>query len=88
MPKFTLICDHSCDLDTDIRTHTFKAEYLPEVLEHVEYFLKGAGYIFDGVVDIVDDTFPKEDFSHVHLYDEQDIPTGKSHHYFDTERNK
>jgi hypothetical protein len=92
MPKFTLICDHSNTLDTDVRTHTFKSEYLPDVLEHIEYFLKGAGYIFDGVVDIVppeeDDWKPQADFSGLNLYDEQDIPSGKSTHYFDTERNK
>ena len=85
MPKFTLICDHSNSLDTDVRTHTFQAEYIQDVLEHVEYFLKGSGYIFDGVVDIV----PVDDGTSLpELYDEMDIPSGKSHHYFDTERNK
>jgi hypothetical protein len=86
MPKFTLICDHSNSLDTDVRTHTFKAEYIQDVLEHFEYFLKGAGYIFDGVVDIV----PVDDGSTPlpELYDEQDIPSGKSPYYFDYMRNK
>ena len=89
MPKFTLICDHSNSLDTDVRTHTFQAEYIQDVLEHFEYFLKGAGYIFDGVVDIapVDDgtsTFdcPCENEGC------DCTPNNKSPYYFDTERNK
>ena len=86
MPKFTLICDHSTSLDTDVRTHTFKADYLPDVLEHIEYFLKGAGYTFDGVVDIVTEDVP------VNCPCENEgcdcTPNNKSPYYFDTERNK
>ena len=85
MPKFTLICDHSNSLDTDVRTHTFKSEYIHDVLEHIEYFLKGAGYIFDGVVDIV----PRDgEWVGQPMYDEMDVLSTKSNHYFDTERNK
>ena len=83
MPKFTLICDHSNSLDTDVRTHTFKSEYLPDVLEHIEYFLKGAGYIFDGVIDIV----PVDDGA-CEPCDDAACPCNHSSHYFDTERNK
>lgn len=87
MPKFTLICDHSNMLDTDVRTHTFKSEYLPDVLEHIEYFLKGAGYYFDGTLDFVSDNSEwigqPED-----LYDSQDVLSSKSEYYFDKERNK
>lgn len=53
MPKFTLICDHSCDLDTHVVTHQFNAEHLYDVLENIEMFLKGAGYSYDGAIDIV-----------------------------------
>jgi hypothetical protein len=89
MPKFTLICDHSNTLDTDVRTHTFKSEYLPDILEHIEYFLKGAGYIFDGVVDIV----PVDDGTQpVDCPCENEgcdcTPTNKSPYYFDYMRNK
>ena len=52
MPKFTLVCDHSCDLDTHVITHEFDADYLPDVLLNLEQFLRGAGYVFDGVLTI------------------------------------
>ena len=93
MPKFTLICEH-----TDVYgkpnekiTHEFTKEYLPDVIEDIEMFLKGAGFVISGVLDIVPLEEPwtdDVDFTGIELYDEQDLPTGKSHHYFDTERNK
>jgi hypothetical protein len=52
MTKFTLVCDHSCDLDTHVVTHQFNAEYLPDVLLNIEQFLRGVGYHFDGVLTI------------------------------------
>lgn len=55
MPKFKLICDHSCDLDTHVVTHEFDAEYLYDVIEQFQMFLKGAGYQFDGDLDIIED---------------------------------
>jgi hypothetical protein len=54
MPKFKLICDHSCDLDTHVVTHEFDAEYIGDVLDQFKHFLRGAGYYFDGEIDIVD----------------------------------
>lgn len=80
MPKFTLICDHSCALDTHIVRHEFSAETYWEVIEQFEMFLKGAGYSFDGMLDIVDPI----DETMVTL----DLPEQHSPHYFDTERNK
>lgn len=87
MPKFTLICEHS-DLYGNYNqkmTHEFTAETLDEVLENTELFIKGSGYIPNGVLDFVpideDDGYPP-------LYNESDLPMGKSHYYFDTERNK
>ena len=65
MPKFTLVCDHSCDLDTHVVTHQFNAETYWEVLEQFEMFLKGAGYNFDGHLDIVQDEVVHSD----HYYD-------------------
>ena len=80
MPRFKLICDHSCDLDTHVVTHEFNADYLPDVLMNIEMFLKGAGYIFDGQVDIIED---------------QPLQAGTfgagyqpNEHFFDTERNR
>lgn len=53
MPKFTFICDHSCDLDTHVVRHDFNAVVLSDVLENFQMFLKGAGYVFDGDIEIV-----------------------------------
>ena len=74
MPKFKLICDHSCDLDTHVVTHEFTADYLPDVLLNIDMFLRGAGYIFDGQVEVVEDNMVG-DISH-------------SDHYFDFDRNR
>lgn len=73
MPKFTLICDHSYDLDTHVITHEFKAEQLTDVLMNLDMFLKGSGYMYDGVVDIVDD---------------EPVKTSHSPYYYDAGRNK
>ena len=77
MPRFKLICDHSCDLDTHVVTHEFNADYLPDVLQNIDMFLKGAGYIYNGIVDIIDDT-PQEIKS---------VPQ-HSDHYYDINRNR
>lgn len=49
MPNFILTC---IDGD-DITTKEFQTEYLYDVIEHFEYFLKGCGYVLDGTLDIV-----------------------------------
>lgn len=74
MPKFKLICDHSCDLDTHVVTHEFTADYLSDVLLNIDMFLKGAGYNYGGRVDTVEDIVVG-DISH-------------SEHYFDFDRNR
>ena len=53
MPRFTLICDHSCDLDTHIVTHEFNAENLFDVVDNIDMFLKGAGYVYKGNLEFV-----------------------------------
>ncbi len=73
MPKFTLICDHSCDLDTHVVTHEFNAEQLTDVLMNLDMFLKGSGYMYDGVVDIVDG---------------EPVKISHSPYYYDTGRNR
>ena len=80
MPRFKLICDHSCDLDTHVVTHQFNAETYWEVIEQFEMFLKGAGYSFDGSLDLVE---------HVNL-DQATLDELSKHsdHYFDINRNR
>ena len=50
MPKFTLVCDHGEDGGSgNLKTVvTFEAEYLYDVLDNVEMFLRGSGYCFEG----------------------------------------
>jgi hypothetical protein len=95
--KYTLIAED--EFGGSITTREFTADYLPEVLSEIELFLKGAGFVFDGNLDFVNDfeTEPEwepeeewntEEWSTPELYDEQDLPKTKSHYYFDTERNK
>lgn len=75
MPKFVFTCEHK-DLWSNNQvcknTHEFEIETLDKVLENFEMFLRGAGYVFNGVVDIVP-------------VDEDDIQ--HSEHYYDVDRN-
>jgi hypothetical protein len=104
MPKFTLIGEHT-DLqgnpDGSKMTYEFHCDYLPEVLEHFELFIRGCGFVPDGTLDFVKDepyygldpdfgdhgggSLPED---YPELYESQDIPGPKSNFYFDTERNK
>ena len=74
MPKFTLVCDHSCDLDTHIVKHEFTAEHIYDVVEQFEMFLRGAGYVFNGTLDFIDDNLQDD--------------VGHSPAYYDFDRNK
>jgi hypothetical protein len=38
-----------------VTTVEFEADSLPDVLEHFELFLKGAGYMMEGKIDIIPD---------------------------------
>lgn len=66
MSKFTFVYQnfdiYSNELTSKITTET-NAETLNEVLEEFECFLKGAGYYFDGKIDIVkeDDDYDFDD---------------------------
>jgi hypothetical protein len=98
MPKFTLIAEHQNYTTgaTDSKvTHEFECEYLPDVLENVQMFLKGTGFVFDGQLDI----FEEEDDEVYGLTPEgqalwesyETFATPEPEHtkqYFDTERNK
>lgn len=96
MPKFTLIGEH-----TDLKgnpngskmTYEFYCEYLPEVLEHFDLFLRGCGYHPNGTLDFVPDQeyygLDPDFGDHGGGSTLEDYPElNKSTHYFDTERNK
>jgi hypothetical protein len=81
-------------------TREFEGDFLPDVLSELELFLKGAGFVFNGNLDFVDDFAepeyneewePEEQWTtpewDTPLYDEQDLPKNKSQHFFDTEMN-
>jgi len=92
MPKFTLTCQHT-SLWTNEQvcknTHEFEVETLSEVLENFEMFLRGAGYVFDGVIDVVpheEDYFGDGHEEHQEL--QEAAEEKHSEYYWDTERNK
>jgi hypothetical protein len=84
------------------RTIEFDAVALNDIVSEFELFLRGAGFNPTGTLDFIPDeeyygTGPEwhnEEFDtpqehwNIPLYDEQDLPMGKSKHFFDTERNK
>jgi hypothetical protein len=104
MPKFTIIGEHIDLYGTPDGTkvtYEFQVDTLDNVLEHVDLFIRGCGYNPSGTLDYVpDETYygldPEygdhgggslpEDYPE--LYESMDIPSTKSQHYFDTERNK
>lgn len=85
-------------------TYEFEADGISDVLYNTDLFLRGVGYFPNGTLEYVSDEYelePEEDWTgdghdgmgstletYPELYDEQDLPQGKSKHYFDTERNK
>ena len=71
MPKFTLIAEHESGEKV---TYEFNEDYLPNVLQQMELFLRGTGYFFDGMLDFVND--------------ELEDTVQHSEFYYDTERNK
>ena len=96
MPKFTLIAEHTDgygNVTGHKVTHEFDVEYLPEVLENMDLFLHGVGFVPEGVLDYVaEKTYYglDPDFGdHGGGSLPEDYPDlEKSPHYFDTERNK
>lgn len=56
MPKFKLIAEHTdaYGQPTDHKvTSEFTTDFLPEVLENIELFLRGVGFVSDGILDFV-----------------------------------
>ena len=63
MTKYTLIAEHKSLFTggpVSKSTHEFEADGLMDVVENMELFLKGAGFVFDGYLDIV----PEEEIDH------------------------
>ena len=93
MPKFTLIAEHT-DLYGKPTGHKVTTEFnvdsLDDVLENFDLFLRGAGYMPPpGILDyVVDEYADHGGGSTADMYDEIDVLSTKSQHYFDTERNK
>jgi hypothetical protein len=84
--KYTLIAED--EYGGSKTTREFEADYLPDVLSEVELFLKGAGFVFNGNLDFVND-FENEPEWHTDEWNTpQDDITEHSDFYFDTERNK
>jgi hypothetical protein len=51
--KYTLIAED--EFGGSKTTREFQVDYLPDVLSEIELFLKGAGFVFNGNLDFVDD---------------------------------
>ena len=94
--KYKLIAED--EFGSSTTTREFQADYLPDVLSEVELFLKGAGFVFNGNLDFVNDfeTEPEWEPEEEWTTPEWDTPQEDisewhkvhSKHYFDTERNK
>ena len=82
--KYTLIAED--EFGGAKNTREFQADYLPDVLSEVELFLKGAGFVFNGNLDFVNDfeTEPEWDDCYIPVGE----PMDHDESYFDTERNK
>lgn len=75
MSKITFICEHHDG--SKITLERSGDSVLPEVLESFEFFLKGAGFHFDGYLDFVQDDI----FSTASDYDEPtDYGAGQPSH--------
>jgi hypothetical protein len=100
MPKFTLIAEHTNLYTGDVESKTtreFEVDYLPDVLENIDLFLRGTGFFFNGNLDIVNDfeepPETEESSWNDHgggstMADYPELYPEKSKHYFDTQRNK
>ena len=97
--KYTLIAEDEFGGSTT--TREFTEDFLPHVLTEIELFLKGAGFVFNGNLDFVDDfaetntDFELEPEWHTEewdtpeeMYDSKEVLSTKSPYYFDPERNK
>lgn len=51
MPKFTLICEHIESPNSEKNTAEFTTDSLSSVMDNIEFFLKGCGFVFNGRLD-------------------------------------
>jgi hypothetical protein len=91
MPKFTLTGEHT-DLqqnpDGTKVSYEFYCEYLDEIVEHIELFLRGCGFNPTGKLDFIhEDEFLGDGHDGMGSTLE-DYPELHSEHYYDTDRNK
>jgi hypothetical protein len=97
--KYTLIAED--EYGGSKTTREFTEDFLPHVLTEIELFLKGAGFVFNGNLDFIDefaetnmDFGMDQDFDECfaepesELYDSKEVLATKSPYYFDPERNK
>lgn len=58
MPKITFVCEHQHPINKDSNlsklTYESNREYLYDIIEDFEDFLRGCGFSFDGRLEIVD----------------------------------
>ena len=102
MPKFTLIAEHidMTGMLLSKTTHEFDVEFIDEVLENVDLFLRGTGFLPSGTLEYVQETFDTDNlmstdyFGDGHegmgstLDDYPELKTPHSEYYFDFDRNK
>ena len=55
--KFTLICEHDGGPKV---TYEFKNIMLADTLDNLQNFLKGCGFVFDGMLEIVENGEPMQ----------------------------
>ena len=91
--KYTLIAEDEYGGSTT--TREFTEDYLPHVLTEIELFLKGAGFVFNGNLDFVDEFAETnmdfglgQDFDDYDNFTEPEPETPHSEYYFDVDRNK
>ena len=86
MTKYTLIAEYP---DGGKVTREFNQEYLPDVIQEFDYFLRGVGFYYTGVIDIVEEeTYTTTDKTNSIIEEWSRSNNEQSDYYFDTERNK
>jgi len=99
MPKFTLIAEHTDNWGGTLSktTHEFEVEFIDDVLDNVDLFLRGTGFNPTGQLEYIEETFDTDnlmDYGDGHdgmgstLDDYPELKEQHSEFYFDTGRNK
>lgn len=68
MPKMTFVCEHQHPINKDSNlskvTYESNREYLYDIIEDFEDFLRGCGFYIDGKLEVVDKEDVEIDFSY------------------------